>query len=245
MTNSGRHRFRGPQRSELRSMLFGTLTILLMVLLGFGLVVQVRDNDTGDSLDAARPADLLVVLDNVARREAALRAEIADLEDTLAALERSEGGEAALAEARDRMESLSIQVGRVAATGPGVVVTVSDPRVAIGSDVLLDVLQELRAAGAEAIEIAGSGAEPVRIGVDSWIAGKAGGVIVDGREMSAPYVFAAIGESATLAAALDIPGGVVDTVVRTGGRCDVVRSDQVEVSALRDERSRQYSQPGN
>lgn len=240
---AGRHQLRGPRRTG--SVLFGSLTVLSMVLLGFGLVVQARDNDTGDALDAARPADLLVVLDNVARREASLRAEIAELEDTLTALDRSDGDVVALAEARETLESLSIQVGRVAATGPGVVVTVSDPRTAVGPEVLLDLLQELRAAGAEAIEIDGNGAEPVRVGVDSWIAGRAGGVIVDGREMSSPYVFTAIGEATTLADALDIPGGVVDTVARSGGVCEVVRSELVDISALRDQRSRQYSRPGN
>jgi len=255
VTEDGRHklrrqhfrsdRIRGLVGTRPRSILFGSLTIVLMVLLGFGLVVQVRENDSSDSLDAARPADLLVVLDNVGRREAALREEIADLEATLAALDRSDSGGAALADARARLESLSIQVGMTAATGPGVVVTVSDPHTGIGSDVLLDALQELRAAGAEAVQIAGADAEPVRIGVESWIAGKAGGVIVDGVEMSAPFVFTAIGEPATLAAALDIPGGVIDTVARNGGRCDVVRSDLVEVSALRDPRLPQYSQPGN
>lgn len=226
--------------------MFGGLAIVLMALLGFGIVVQVRGGDSGDSLDAARPADLLVLLDNVGRREAALRAEIAELEDTQSALERTDGGSgAALVEARERAESLAIQIGTAPATGPGVVVAVNDPNTGVGSEVLLDVLQELRAAGAEAIQIEGAAAAPVRIGVDSWIAGKAGSVIVDGQQMQQPFVFTAIGDPPTLAAALDIPGGVVDTVARFGGVCEVSRLPQVDVSALRDPRSRQYSQPGN
>lgn len=228
------------------SAVFATLSVLLMVLLGVGLVVQVRAGDSGDALDAARPADLLVVLDNVGRREAALREEISSLEATLSSLQRVDGGsDAALAEARERLASLSIQVGSVPAVGPGVVVTVADPHAGVGSEVLLDALQELRAAGAEAIQIEGSGSEPIRIGVDSWIAGRPGGIIIDGHEVAAPFVFTAIGDPATLAAALDIPGGVVDAVARSGGQCDISRSEQVDVSALRDARSRQYSQPGN
>ncbi|MGA9872505.1 MAG: DUF881 domain-containing protein [Rhodococcus sp. (in: high G+C Gram-positive bacteria)] len=243
-SDSNKHSSRARRRP--RAIVFGALTVLLMALLGVGLVVQVRVNDSSDSLDSARPADLLVVLDNVGRREAALRDEISDLEDTLSTLQRSDGGSGvALTEARQRLEALSIQVGTVAATGPGVVVTITDPRTGVGSEILLDALQELRAAGAEAVQVAGAGSEPVRIGVESWIAGKAGGVIVDGRELAAPYVFTAIGDPPTLAAALDIPGGVVDTVARNGGRCDVARSSQVDVPALRDLRSRQYSRPGN
>ncbi|WP_371828890.1 DUF881 domain-containing protein [Rhodococcoides fascians] len=240
--SDGRHRFRRKGSSRA----FGALAVLLMAVLGIGIVVQVRETDSGDALDAARPADLLVVLDNVGRREAALRSEIAELQTTLSALQQSDGGSgAALAEAQDRLASLSIQVGTVAATGPGVTVTVTDPDTGVGSEVLLDALQELRAAGAEAVQLSGGGQPPIRIGVDSWIAGKPGGVIVDGRPTTAPFVFSAIGDPATLAAALDIPGGVVDTVSRFGGRCDIAQSPQVSVSALRDLRSPQYSQPGN
>lgn len=245
MTKDGRHHLRGGRYAASQRLVFGSMTVLLMLLLGFGIVVQVRDNDSGDSLDTARPADLLVVLDNVGRREAALREGIAGLEDTLAALERPGEDGAALAEARTRRRALEIQVGSVPATGPGVVVTIEDPTTGVGSEILLDVLQELRAAGAEAIEVAGKDADPVRIGVRSWIAGRAGSVVVDGREMSAPFVYTAIGDPPTLSAALDIPGGVIDTVARNGGRCDVTGSSQVDVSALRDPASSQYSQPGN
>lgn len=227
-------------------MVFGSLAVLLMGVLGFVLVVQVRVNDSGDSLDTARPADLLVVLDNVGRREASLREEISALEAALSALQQDGGGSgAALAEARERLDSLSIQVGTVPATGPGVVVTVTDPRTGVGSEVLLDALQELRAAGAEAVSVAGADGTAIRIAVDSWIAGQAGSVVVDGRELAQPYTFSAIGEPSTLAAALDIPGGVVDTVARNGGECSIAKSEQVTVSALRDPRMPQYSQPGN
>nr|WP_296766381.1 DUF881 domain-containing protein [Rhodococcus sp. (in: high G+C Gram-positive bacteria)] len=240
----GKHRLRVPRGT--RSVVFGSLAVLLMGVLGFVLVVQVRVNDSGDSLDTARPADLLVVLDNVGRREAALREEISTLEAALSALQQDGGGSgAALTEARERLDSLSIQVGTVPATGPGVVVTVTDPRTGVGSEVLLDALQELRAAGAEAVSVAGADGTPVRIAVDSWIAGQAGSVVVDGKELAAPYVYTAIGEPSTLAAALDIPGGVVDTVARNGGECSVTKSDEVTVSALRDPRMPQYSQPGN
>lgn len=244
MSNAARHRVRGGPRP--RTVVFSVSTVILMALLGFGTVVQVRGGDSGDALDAARPADLLVVLDNVGRREASLRDEIAELEDTLESLARTDGGsDAVLVEARTRVESLAIQVGTVAATGPGVVVTVSDPRTGVGSEVLLDTLAELRAAGAEAIEVSGDGGASVRIGVESWIAGSAGSVIVDGVELDAPFVFTAIGDPPTLAAALDIPGGVIDTVARFGGLCEVSESAQVEVSTLRDQSSPQYSQPGN
>ncbi|SNT08541.1 DUF881 domain-containing protein [Rhodococcoides kyotonense] len=244
MTQQGRHEVHAPTRR--RSVVFGCLAVLLMAILGIGLAAQVRVNDSEDYLDSARPADLLVVLDNLGRREAAIREDIATLQNTLSTLQNQNGGSgAALEEARAELDALSIQVGSVAATGPGVVVTITDPRTGVGSEVLVDAVQELRAAGAEALQIAGGNGETVRIGIDSWIAGSAGFIVVDGREMAAPFVLTAIGDAATLSAALDIPGGVVDTVARNGGECAVSQSEQVTVSALRDPRSRQYAQPGN
>ncbi|MGV9743610.1 DUF881 domain-containing protein [Rhodococcus zopfii] len=230
-----------PRRPRL---LFPALAGLLIVLLGVAIATQVRTTESGDGLDSARPADLLVLLDNLNRTEAALRQEITALESTLTSLEQN-GSEAALDEARARLSALSIQVGTVPATGPGVVLTVTDPVRGVGSDVVLDMIQELRAAGAEAIQIAGAGAAPVRIGVDSWVTGPGGAVVVDDVPLVAPYTVTAIGDGPTLAAALNIPGGVVDTVARTGGTLVIEQSPQVDVSALRQIEARQYSQPGN
>ncbi|SUE14197.1 membrane protein [Rhodococcus gordoniae] len=223
---------------------FLVLAGILVVLLGAGIATQVRTTDTGDALDSARPADLLVLLDNLNRREAALRQEITELERTLSSLER-EGSEAALEEARTRLYTLSVQLGTAPATGPGVVLTVDDPREGVGSEVLLDMIQELRAAGADTMQIAGANGETVRIGVDSWVTGPGGEITVDDRRLDAPYTVTAIGDGPTLAAALNIPGGVVDTVARAGGSLSVKQFPQVDVSALREIEPRQYSQPGN
>ena len=38
--------------------MFGALAVLLCVLLGAAIVTQVRQNESGDALDTARPADL-------------------------------------------------------------------------------------------------------------------------------------------------------------------------------------------
>ncbi|QBJ98471.1 DUF881 domain-containing protein [Rhodococcus sp. ABRD24] len=243
----GRHELRpaAPARSRAR-LGFGLLAVLLMVALGIAIATQVSSTGSGDSLDSARPADLLTVLGNLNQREAALRQEIAGIEQTLSTLQAGGGSAgAALDEAKARLAALSIQVGTVAATGPGVILSIDDPGKSVGSEVLLDLIQELRAAGAEAIEIAGSGSAPIRIGVDSWVSGSGGKVTIDGQAVSAPYKIVAIGDPPTLAAALNIPGGVVDTVARSGGRLRIEQSPQVTVAALREMKPRQYAQPGN
>lgn len=56
---------------------------------GVAIVTQVRQTDSGDSLETARPADLLVLLDSLRQREATLNAEVIDLQNTLNALQAS------------------------------------------------------------------------------------------------------------------------------------------------------------
>ncbi|MDN5545756.1 MAG: DUF881 domain-containing protein, partial [Rhodococcus sp. (in: high G+C Gram-positive bacteria)] len=60
-----------------------------------------------------------------------------------------------------------------------------------------------------------------------------------------PYTVTAIGDPPTLAAALNIPGGVFDNVARNGGTSSVDQSQQVTISVLRQLNPRQYAQPGN
>jgi uncharacterized protein YlxW (UPF0749 family) len=240
-------------RSQL---LFGALAVLLCVVLGVAIVTQARQTESGDSLETARPADLLVLLDSLQQREAALNTEVADLQRTLAALQSSGGNDqAAIENARARLGALSILIGTVAATGPGVTLTIGDTAPGVSPETMLDVINELRAAGAEAMEIRGGGQErsdpgsgsvagAVRVGVDTWVVGPAGALDVDGTTMSPPYSVLAIGDPPTLAAAMNIPGGAMDSIKRVGGTMAVQQADAVNVTALRQPKTRQYAQPG-
>jgi uncharacterized protein YlxW (UPF0749 family) len=231
-------------RSQL---VFGALGALLCVLLGIAIVTQVRQNESGDSLETARPADLLVLLDSLQQREAALNTEVADLERTLASLKASgSSDQAAIENARARLAALSIMIGTVAATGPGVTSTIEDTAPGLAPETMLDVINELRAAGAEAMEIQGGPGDPrvsVRVGVDTWVTGTPGALVIDNQTLSPPYTVVAIGDPPTLAAAMNIPGGAMDSVERVGGTMVVQQSDRVDVTALRQPKARQYAQP--
>jgi len=56
-------------------------------------------------------------------------------------------------------------------------------------------------------------------------------------------VIVAIGDSQTLATAMQIPGGVEDKVLQAGGGIDVVTSEQVVVDALRPLEVPEYAEP--
>jgi uncharacterized protein YlxW (UPF0749 family) len=231
-------------RSQL---VFGALGALLCVLLGVAIVTQVRQNNSGDSLETARPADLLVLLDSLQQREAALNTEVADLQRTLASLQASgSSDQAAIENARTRLAALSILIGTVSATGPGVTLTITDAAPGVAPETMLDVINELRNAGAEAIEVQGGAGDPkvsVRVGVDTWVVGAPGALEIDRQTLNPPYTVVAIGDPPTLAAAMNIPGGAMDSVERVGGTMLVQQSDRVDITALRQPKARQYAQP--
>ncbi len=212
---------------------------VLCLLLGFALAVQVKTTSAASGLGAARQEDLVRILDDLSSREDRLRQDIAGQEDLRDLL--TSGGdqsEIALQEARLRGQQLAILAGTVAAEGTGIQLDVSDPAGEVGPEVLLDAIQELRAAGAEAIQVGDA-----RIGVASAVTGEPGALEIDGIELTAPYRILAIGDPPTLETALNIPGGVVNTVARAGGQAAITQQDRVVVSALRAAEDPEYAQP--
>jgi uncharacterized protein YlxW (UPF0749 family) len=230
-------------RSGRSRLAFGALATLLCLALGIAIVTQVRQTKSGDSLDTARPADLLVLLDSLRQREATLNTEVSDLQNTLNSLQASgNSDQAAIHNAQARLAALSILVGAVGATGPGVTVTIDDPGPGVSPEAMLDVVNELRAAGAEALEI-NDAHQSVRVGVDTWVVGSPGSLTIDNKTLSPPYSVLAIGDPPTLAAAMNIPGGAQDSIKRVGARMSVQQGGRVDVTTLRQPKPHQYAQP--
>ena len=228
-----------PRASGRTTVLNRAVVAVLCALLGFAVVLQVQRTASGDNLETARPDDLVQILDGLQRREDDLNSEISELQATLAKLQSSgASSEEALAEAQRQAEALGVLTGTVEAGGPGVTITIADPEKRIPPEVMLDALQELRNAGAEAFQL-GS----VRIGVDSAFTGSSGAITLDGVRLTPPYKIIAIGDPPTLAAALAIPGGVFDNVRRSGGTMDVTQSDKVVIDALRKPGTPRYARP--
>jgi uncharacterized protein YlxW (UPF0749 family) len=207
----------------------GVVTGALALALGFGLVVQIRS--TGEEeMTGATEDDLVRILDELDTREEQLRQQLAEREQAVEELSgtRTQSG-SALAEAQRRAEAIGIMNGTLPARGPGLRLVIQDPEGAVTTAVLLDAIQELRGAGAEAIEVDG-----VRVVVSSYVGGTPGELTVDGQELEAPYEVLAIGPPTDLEVALNVSGGVVADVARTGGSATVTQADQLTVDSLVD-----------
>ncbi|MGI8949467.1 MAG: DUF881 domain-containing protein [Ornithinimicrobium sp.] len=233
-----RHAWRRLARiSRLRLTRGNAMAALVTLLLGLALVAQVRSTQAGD-LESLRESDLVGLLDDVSERAERLRDEVRTLEQDKSRLEGSQGDAAAEEAARSRLRDYQIFAGTVPVTGEGVALVVTDPRGDVSTTVMIDLVQELRDAGAEAIQI-GS----VRVVASTWVQVRQDELRVDGRRVDAPYRITAIGDSHTLSGALAIPGGFIDKVRRVDGEVLVTEGRQQRIDAVRDPATLEFARP--
>ena len=131
---------------------------VLLALLGFGIAVQVHSNSSSDSLSSARDDDLIGILDDQNSRADRLRQQIAALQATEQQLQASGNRDSvALAQAQQQEQALRHPARHAAGDRAGQSrSTITDPQHKLKAEDLLDVVEELRGAGAEAIQF-GSG----------------------------------------------------------------------------------------
>lgn len=205
------------------------IVALLCAILGFGVVAQVHSNDKDTKFATARQDELVGILGDLSQRSDRLRSDIRDLDATKAGLQNDTRGQAAMEDARRRAETYGILAGTLPAAGPGIELTVNDPRGRVRAAVLLDTLEELRDAGAEVVQV-----DDVRVGVSTYFTdAPGGGVLADGHALARPYRFLAIGDPHTLATALSIPGGVLRSLRTNGAEGVVAQRQKIIVQAVR------------
>lgn len=210
---------------------------LLCAVLGFALVVQVRQTQEAD-LGSLRETDLVRILDDLGERNDRLEAEQAELSRTRDELRSgTTAREAAQQAAQQEVDSLAILAGTAPTQGPGIRMTITDADGALPASALLDAVQELRDAGAEAIQV-----DDVRVVASTSFTDTGDGVSADGTLLVSPYEFLVIGDPGTLDTALRIPGGV-ESSVSTRARFSSTQLDEVLVDALRVPETPQYARP--
>lgn len=223
---TGRDRLAAALRRPARGQ---AVVAVLLAVLGFAAVVQVRANDRDQNFVGARQSDLIALINTLALATDRAESEIVELDQTREALQDdAESTETALTVALERLETLGILAGTVPATGPGIRVTVQSGTGTLGTDQLLNGLEELRNAGAEAIELN----DTVRVVAQTALVDSATeGLLVDGTSIQSPYIIEAIGEPYTLATALDFDGGFIEEVENVDGEVRVEQLDAVEIAS--------------
>ncbi|WP_411138540.1 DUF881 domain-containing protein [Streptomyces sp. C10] len=213
------------------------IVALLLFILGLGLAIQVRSTSDSSALRGARQEDLVRILDELDNRSQRLTDEQRRLEGQKTELANSsDQAEEARKQTVEKEQQLGVLAGTVAAQGPGINLTIDDPTHSVEADKLLDTIQELRAAGAEAIQV-----NDVRVVADSSLSDVRGGVEIDGKPVMQPFRFKVIGKPEDLEPALNIPGGVVQTLEKEQAKVSVTREEKIIVDALREAKRPDYA----
>jgi uncharacterized protein YlxW (UPF0749 family) len=208
-----------------------------------GLLVGIQAGEGGadriSRLAQERPEDLTRILgdlnaeaDRLARQVAELRVRVLRYRNA------ATGSDVALRDARRTLRDLEVLSGSVAVEGPGVTITVSDPEAAVGWDVMLDLVQELRDAGAEALALDGH-----RVVASTWLGPGEGDLVVDGRTVSSPYEITAIGPASSMREAMEIPGGPVTVIRAESAVVEIEESEPLTLPPLRRETRFEYARP--
>ena len=215
---------------------------VLLAVLGFAFVVQVRDTQANDTYAGLREDELVQVFEGLTGTADRARREVDRLQarrDELSDETRARA--AALDEAEQRVRTLNIIAGLVPVTGPGLRVTIteSDTPVPVGS--LLDTVQELRTAGAEAMEFNDS----IRLGADSSFEDAVGGVELDDQLLESPYVLEVIGDPHILRTALTFSLGPVETLETLDNATVAIEElEAVEITSVREASRPAYAEFG-
>jgi uncharacterized protein YlxW (UPF0749 family) len=226
-------------RALMRPSVSQLMVTLLIGLLAFTITVQVKD-DGAEDYSGVRGEELVELLKSLDVANERLGTQIEDLTQTrnglLSSTRRSEQAEK---ETKLRAEQLAILAGTTGATGSGIELVINDPDKRMDAAQLLDAIEELRDAGAEAIVINGV----ARVVAQTYFLDDEDQIRVGGREIKRPYRIEAIGDSEDLAQAVRFRGGLIDRVAIRGGSAFVSEKDKVTITALADVKSPEYARP--
>jgi uncharacterized protein YlxW (UPF0749 family) len=225
-----------PRVVRTRTSRFGIWAVLIVVvaaLVSFFAVSQLRtSNRFTQDLSSQDEGDLARILSSLSSESTAQQQQLSLLKVELANLQNASTAQGTASQAvNSQLNSLEVLAGTTPVTGPGLEIDVSDPNKQVTYDVVVDTIEELRDAGAEALAVNGQ-----RIGVESYFGPASSGsskVSLDGVGLSAPLTISAIGPAATMEGGLEIPGGSLDTLrALNGASVQTHRLDTLNLPAL-------------
>ena len=175
---------------------------VVLAVLGFLVVAQLRSQATDQGLATLSVQDLTELVANVTARNNQLREEVRTLEDQRATVAATvQRGDSSVVDIRNDLTRVLAWSGAMGVTGSGVRVSVVGQ---LPADALDSLLNELRNAGAEAISIGG-----VRVVPGVVVGGAPGSLTVGGHPFGAAVELLAVGQPETLAGSLTRAGGPI------------------------------------
>ena len=201
---------------------------VVSMIVGVMLVTQYRMTQTiaDGNINLQRSGELALKIHSLQEERAGLKKQIATMKE-----------EGRLEGMKEENRLLALRASLVDVEGPGVILTITDSKTPvkdgenpnlylIHDEDMLRIVNELRAAGAEAISI-----NDQRLIGTSEIRCSGPTVTVNGKIFAPPFIIKAIGDTKTLHSALTMRGGVVESLKYWGIEVKIQDEENVTVPA--------------
>ncbi|HMM22485.1 MAG TPA: DUF881 domain-containing protein [Selenomonadales bacterium] len=202
---------------------------LVCTVFGIMLAVQFRTtSEISSTVRYQRAEDLVKQITQVEKERDVLLDEIRQLRESTIGRDASA-----------QTANIKAGAGLTPLDGPGIIITMDESKVPstlgknpnlflIKDEDILKTLNELRAAGAEAISI-----NDQRLIASSEVRTAGNTLSINNKSTASPYEIRAIGEPATLEKALKLQGGVIETLQAWGIQISVKRETSVRIPAYK------------
>lgn len=211
-------------------------------------IQQVHTNQARETAGIAQANQLAAKMkaqaDQAALERVKTNAEMKKLRDTLAASGSLSATQ--VAALNSQIKDLQTAAGLTPVSGPGVRITLSDnPNAAKVTSTMplnegwglvhdydiLQVVNELRSAKADAIAVRGPGGQTFRLTSYTPIRCVGPVVYINWEPVAAPFTIEAVGDPATLKSVLNMPDGIADQLRNNGESVKVETSNSIKVPA--------------
>lgn len=214
------------------------LTIICLIL---GIMVawqykSINYNESITSFENMREETLKEELIKLQKSNADLRNKLQKLQEDVRLYETAQAGsDESYKNLLDELEIVRIFAGMVDVKGKGVIITLEDNFFTVEDRDILPVVNELRAAGAQAISV-GDTVSDERIVAMTEIRAAPPYIMINGTQITSPVTIKAIGDPEKLEHSLEMINGVADKL-REYISVKIKLSDEVIIPKIRDDGS--------
>ncbi|MGB7605609.1 MAG: DUF881 domain-containing protein [Lutisporaceae bacterium] len=213
---------------------------VIAIFTGYFLIVQLQSNITSFQGIVTIPKilDMKNEIENVNKESHTLASSINEAKIKLKSYEESiKKGEGVYKNMEQELISAKVDADYKKMVGPGIIISMNDSVDEVGEEEnldwylihdvdILEIINELRAAGAEAISI-----NDERVTATSNI--KCGGptINIDGKRHAVPFIIKAIGNPKTLEASATAPAGYIYLMEYYGIRINIQKVEKLTINA--------------
>ncbi|MCR5481825.1 MAG: DUF881 domain-containing protein [Clostridia bacterium] len=213
---------------------------ILAILIGIVLAIQIQTtsgSDQGGLVPLAKLKGYEAELKKARDERESAMARYVELEEKLTSIEKEKAEEDTFVKNLvDEIEKNRMAAGLVDVMGPGVIVTINDPKnvdeyqedfsvITFNYELLLSLVNKMKEAGAEAVSI-----NEQRIVPTTEISLAGSHININGTATAPPYTVKAIGNPETLKNALNIRGGVIqDMKLKYGLTVGLLAKDEMTI----------------